>query len=258
MDSKTKITMIITPIIVVLLVLCIVLLALDNKKETIEKEQKPTYDPPVEKLYLTDGFQKVYLYNLQDLRITSDNTGISLYEYVRKYEGSIDKAFASLVSKLELVTGLNDGGTNIYKVKDKRDFDNLDLIIIKCNTLDNNKDYYFGIDYDTTDAFKNHACGKYFFSDVNFERVYKVINIKKENKDNLASIELTLKDTFKESHTYNKTATIKMDIKKELADKLVKNKSYSFMFYNKYGYLIKEDIGEIFKNSTLVDIKEYN
>ena len=51
---------------------------------------------------------------------------------------TLDDALKKITDKLELDGALYDGGTKVYKSKEK------DITIITCNTLEGNKDVYIG------------------------------------------------------------------------------------------------------------------
>ena len=80
----------------------------------------------------------VYTYCLDHLTLFENNNLVELKNYVPDKPEFITE----LISNLELETELDDGGTKIYK--DKTDYTNAGLTLIKCNTLDGNKDIYIG------------------------------------------------------------------------------------------------------------------
>ncbi len=52
----------------------------------------------------------------------------------------------------------------------------------------------------------------------------------------------------------NNEIVIKDFFRKEIKDKLVENKKYKFIFTNRYGELIKDDMSEIFNKCILSNI----
>ena len=61
----------------------------------------------------------------------------------------MDKSFEGITNLLNKQSILKDGGTIIFKNKNKN------ITLIKCNTIDNNKDIYIG-DYNLN--FKSNMC----------------------------------------------------------------------------------------------------
>lgn len=100
--------------------------------------------------YLNDYSIKVYLEeNINDLYITSFGEKMTFKDYANSINQSLDRSIKNLTDKLEATDALNDGGTTIYKDKDKN------ITVIACHTLNGNKDVYIG-DYQL--AFKENMC----------------------------------------------------------------------------------------------------
>ena len=68
----------------------------------------------------------------------SDSMNKILKSYISNVNQSLDDSIKNITDKLDAVDMLKDGGTKIYKSKDK------DMTIITCKTLDGNKDIYIG------------------------------------------------------------------------------------------------------------------
>lgn len=208
---------------------------------------------PIIKNYGTYNNQNVYLYNVNDIKLNYKNEDITLKDYLNIFNDNLDNAFNNLLNELQEVKVLNDGGTKVYQSKNNSVFKDSDITIIKCHTLDGNNDLYIGKYYEPLNAFKNGACGKNFFSDVEFSRVYTIKNIKdisdvETEKENIFYLELTIMDDN------NNETIIKEFFRKEIRDTLVENKKYKFIFSNRYGELIKEDISEIFNKCSLNNV----
>lgn len=213
----------------------------DSKEETIS-----IYDiEPIVKDYSSISNSKVYLYNTNEVRLQNN---LLLKDYLNKYK-DLDSLFSSLEDYLIIEKTLKDGGTIIYKTKEKNELFAQNLTIIRCNTSDGNKDIYFGEYIDTLTAFENGACGKNFFSDVAFTRVYTIKSIKlvENNKYELVIYD----DNADKSITFFKTMS---DESREI---LKENEKFTFHFTNKYGELLKEDIEDIFEKATLVGVVPY-
>ena len=80
-------------------------------------------------IYMTDKITELYI-------ITADNE-VTLKEFLSK-DNSLDNSIKKLTDNLELYSALKDGGTKIYKSKDK------DLSIVVCNTMDGNRNINIG------------------------------------------------------------------------------------------------------------------
>lgn len=256
MKNKTskyekKIDNILTVIIILLVGLIggILLDKLIVRKDVISssKEDDITsiYDiEPIVKEYSSINNSKVYLYNTNEVRIKDEGEYITLREYLNKYSLK-----DTLLNNLELVNTLNDGGTKIYKTKEKSIFDR-DLTIIMCHTTEGNEDLYFAQYIDTALAFKNGACGKKTINDKEFSRIYLIKKIKLV-EDNL--YELTIYDEDNKVET-----TIKRTMSEDSRNILKENAKFTFYFENKYGDTIKDSIEDIFQNATLKGVVPYN
>ena len=100
--------------------------------------------------YLNNDNIKVYLEeNVSDLYVTDTGQKMSFKDYANGLNQTLDRSIKDLTNKLEKTAALDDGGTTIYKDKDKN------ITIIACNTLAGNRDVYIG-DYDL--YYKNHMC----------------------------------------------------------------------------------------------------
>lgn len=100
--------------------------------------------------YLNNDNIKVYLEeNVSDLYVTDTGQKMSFKDYANGLNQTLDRSIKDLTNKLEKTAALDDGGTAIYKDKDKN------ITIIACNTLAGNRDVYIG-DYDL--YYKNHMC----------------------------------------------------------------------------------------------------
>ena len=76
--------------------------------------------------------QKVYLVCLDEITID----GATLKDYFSKTYQTFNDSINSLINNMELIDIYKDGGTKLYK--------NDTISIIKCNTIDGNKDIYIG------------------------------------------------------------------------------------------------------------------
>ena len=89
--------------------------------------------------YLDDDNIKVYLEeNVSDLYVTDIGRKMTFKDYANGLNKTLDRSIKDLTNKLEKTAALDDGGTTIYKNRDKN------ITIIACNTLDGNRDVYIG------------------------------------------------------------------------------------------------------------------
>lgn len=102
------------------------------------------------KEYLKFDNRTIYLAeNVNELFIVENKNQTSLKKYIINSTQLVDKSFESITNLLNKQSILKDGGTIIFKNKDKN------ITLIKCNTIDGNKDIYIG-DYNLN--FKSNIC----------------------------------------------------------------------------------------------------
>lgn len=97
--------------------------------------------------YYTRNGITVYLVGLNDISLIRENSVMSLKYHFENVNQTFDKSIDDIIGLLELKDTLKDGGTKIYK--------NNDITLIKCNTIDGNKDIYIG---DDTLGYKQEYC----------------------------------------------------------------------------------------------------
>ena len=119
----------------------------DAKIVTLDsvKEDKISFNK-----YLTKENRTIYLENnIKELYIFDHQRRWTFKYYVTNTNQSLENSLKSVTDLLEKEANLKDGGTAIYKNKDKN------MTIIACNTLSGNKDVYIG-DYQL--SFKDNMC----------------------------------------------------------------------------------------------------
>ena len=100
--------------------------------------------------YLTKENRTIYLENnIKELYIFDHQSRWTFKYYVTNTNQSLERSLKSVTDLLEKEANLKDGGTAIYKDKDKN------MTVIACNTLNGNKDVYIG-DYQL--SFKDNMC----------------------------------------------------------------------------------------------------
>ncbi len=102
------------------------------------------------KEYLKLDNRTIYLAeNVNELFIVENKNQTSLKKYIINSTEVVDKSIESITNLLNKQSILKDGGTVIFKNKDKN------ITLIKCNTIDGNKDIYIG---DFNLNFKSNMC----------------------------------------------------------------------------------------------------
>ena len=102
------------------------------------------------KKYLKLDNRTIYLAeNISELFIVENKNQTSLRKYIINSTESVDKSIENITNLLNKQSILKDGGTIIFKNKDKN------ITLIKCNTIEGNKDIYIG-DYNLN--FKSNMC----------------------------------------------------------------------------------------------------
>lgn len=193
-------------------------------------------------LLLKDNDRNIYTYCLENPKIKIDRNEIELEKYIEDNEDAIDK----IIKILELKDIFDDGGTQIYKG---------DITLIKCNTLDGNKDIYIG---NKDLKFKQNFCKN---NNYTFIRTYTVKDISKYTEQQYTDdgIPVGYGNSFKVilSEFQGDTKTVIINNLWDIS--LEKNKTYEFelMLYEDAND-IKDTIEYIFKNSTIVEVRETN
>lgn len=89
--------------------------------------------------YYTVDNRTIYLSgNLEEFYIKTQDREIILKTYLSTAYQTIDEGIKSITDELELKTSLKDGGSKIYKSKDK------DITMIVCNTIKGDKNVLIG------------------------------------------------------------------------------------------------------------------
>ena len=204
----------------------------------IEYENQNECNKP--KLLLSNDGRNIYTYCIENITIEMKDRKAELKSYIEDNSNAINE----IINTLKLEDTLMDGGTQIYKG---------DITLIKYNTLDGNKDIYIGND---NMKFKQNFCKD---NNYTFIRTYTVKDISKyteqqyDEDGNRVSYGNSFKVELNEFQGETKTVIINnlWDITLE------KNKTYEFEFMiNEDVTNVKDEIEDIFKNSTIVGVKE--
>lgn len=96
----------------------------------------------------TDQERKVYFVCLDEIYVKTENSKQVTLEYrFDNVNQSFDASIEQLINQMELIGTFYDGGSKMYKK------DNYRMLV--CNTLDENKDVYFG---DETLEYEENYC----------------------------------------------------------------------------------------------------
>ena len=88
--------------------------------------------------YIADN-RTIYLAgNIEEFYVKEEDKDITLKTYLSTTFQTLDDGIKHITDKLELKDTLNDGGTKIYKSKDK------DITMIVCNTIKNDRNILIG------------------------------------------------------------------------------------------------------------------
>lgn len=147
MKRHKKITTIIIVVIIIFIVLNLVsMLTLGNNQETnndnfIEVNQNSKQE--ITKEIIVDNEQDsytIYYYGIDSATINLDNQKYDLGEVISQEKITIEE----IIEELKIYGQLNDGGTVIYKDAGTKKYLTDNYTIIKCHTIDGNRDIYIG------------------------------------------------------------------------------------------------------------------
>jgi len=106
----------------------------DNNLNTYKKIRYVILNDEYGELY------KIYYYGIDDAIITVDGNNYDFEQAILTETLTLDQ----ILLEMELYAELNDGGTEIYKDSGSRKYFNDSYTIIKCHTIDRNRDIYIG------------------------------------------------------------------------------------------------------------------
>ena len=214
----------------------------DNYDSIIDTSIDCNHKP---KLYYQYDNQKIYTYCLNNVELIIDNKPIELKEYLKN--NTID----SLIKKLEIVSSTFDGGTNTYNDGGTKRITNNGITLIKCNTIEGNKDIYIG---NKDMRYKSNFCKD---NNTTFTRTYTIKKVKNYTKQQYTddgipvSYAKSLEITLSEFQGETKTVIIN-----NISENLIENKTYEFEFMlyddNKS---IEDTIESIFKNTDIIEVR---
>lgn len=192
-------------------------------------------------LLVEQNDRKIYTYCLNNATIKINDKEENLKNFIETDSKAIDK----IINTLKLKDSFSDGGTKLYKGKN--------LTLVKCNTLDGNRDIYIG---DQNMEFKQNFCDN---DNYTFVRTYTVKSIKeyKEQQYTDDGTPVSYGNSF-EVELYQFQAETKKVIINNLWDiKLEENKTYEFeLQLYEDATNIEDSVEYIFKHSNIIEIRE--
>lgn len=186
-------------ILIIIISIITIIFILYKNNNSFYCEYKP-------KLYYQYNNQKIYINCINNVEFTINNKSYELKEYLNN--NSLD----SFIDNLSIVSSLYDGGTTIYNDSNSKIITNYGLTLIKCNTIDGNRDIYIG-DKDMkyqSNYCKNNNDYQEFSKNINEDIINKIshtnkIIIKQKSKNNILGT-ITNKDTINEIIDITKNA----------------------------------------------------
>lgn len=185
--------------------------------------------------------RKIYTYCLNDVTIKINDKEENLKNFIETDDKAIDK----IIDTLEFQDAFSDGGTKIYRG------DNLTLV--KCNKLDGNRDIYIG---DQNMEFKENFCDN---DNYTFVRTYTIKSIKEYTDQQYTEdgTPVSYGNSFEVELQQFQQEPTKVIINNLWDIELVPNKTYEFEFQlYEDAKNVKDTIDYIFKNTTIVEIRE--
>ena len=189
-----------------------------------------------EELTLSMLDYKIWFYGIESLEISDvKNNYFDLKTALKYNQVSIQDVVNFLEKEYDseriLMYELRDGGTKIYKSNKYE--------IILCNTIEGNHDIYFGT-VDTSKKLNNAYCGKQVNNTCYFTRTYHVKSVGETSDSDFVNITLGDNTVVKVSSSFG----------------VIASKDYEFVFstYNRF----EDSTSNIFKNSTIMEVKETN
>ncbi|MCI8545335.1 MAG: hypothetical protein HFH09_03810 [Bacilli bacterium] len=109
--------------------------------------------------YYSDGEKTVYLVCLEEVTLIDKNGDMTLREFFEHYD-TVEVPMDRFTSPLLIEEQLFDGGTRIYKDDPEKQYTSDGITVIRCQTMEKNKDYYIGPKDLKLEDIKDGYCGK--------------------------------------------------------------------------------------------------
>ncbi len=192
-----------------------------------------------EVLYYALSDKDIYTYCLDSVKIKENNKPVELKDYIVDNPDIIDE----ISNAITVDTIYKDGGTTLYRDNGVTEYTNNGIAIIKCNTIDGNRDIYIG---PKNMEYKNNFCKSDIKKNNTFIKTYHVLNVAESNDENYQY--LTLRQ-----FQVDEVVTVK--VSKTITLNIEENKIYEFNF-NRVGKKIEDNIKSIFENGVLLSVEE--
>lgn len=118
----------------------VLLLRQNSKKEKLEYRYETTTLSVCEKekLYYSKEEGNIYLYCLNSMKVKDGNNLLELKNYIQNHPSELE----NMISEMTIVETYEDGGSTLYQ--DDGKLSKNGFAILKCATLEGNKDIYIG------------------------------------------------------------------------------------------------------------------
>lgn len=237
MKNKKKIIIISSTIIIIFLAILLIKNDRNENTSVTIKAKETNACNKKETLYFEGKNRNIYLYCLNNVKVN----GTELKDLLQDDEETLD----NLLKELGESQKFWDGGSEIYKDGGSIKYTGSKITILKCNTIDGNKDIYIG---NTTMGYEEGFCKRNPTSSKEFIRTYKILNIAPSNDENY--LYLTIRQFQAEE-----VETVK--ISKNIYNDYEVNKSYEFTF-KKTNQTLEDNIKSIFTNTKLIKVEKTN
>lgn len=142
-NKTTKIIVITIITFIILNIISSIILKDNSNNNLIEITPQIKEKKEITKSVIVDKIDSSYTINYSGIKkatIKLNNEKLDLAESLAEGKITLDK----IIEELKKYDELNDGGTEIYRDGGTKKYLTEDYTIIKCNTLDGNKDIYIG------------------------------------------------------------------------------------------------------------------
>ena len=198
-----------------------------GKEEVVEKKTQTN-----KTLYYTENGRKIYLYGIE--RVTVNKQSLTKLD-------NIFEEVANLANEYKLLKEYDDGGSKLYQINDENKVDEKVNMLV-CNTLEGNKDIYFGntdMKYETDFCKTNNR--------ENFTKTYNVINVLESNNEEIKYLVL---------RAFQKEEVAIVKIKSYLIPKITGNDTCEFTFQYTKNLINNNSIESIFENTELIKVEK--
>lgn len=240
---KKKIFIIVLAILIIAIGCYIIKHKTKNNPVNITETEREAYDY-IPKLYYTQNERKIYSYGLDKIEVKIDDKYIELKKYL------VNNSIDDFINLLDVKDALNDGGTIIYDDGGTKKYSKDGITVIKCNTLEGNKDIYIG-NKDMT--YKSNFCKNDITTIV---RTYKVLDINKYTKQQYEDDTPVIYSNSYEVSLIDDKENKSTVILNNISSVPEKGKTYAFEFQIPNSIKLDDTTESLFKNGYLVEIRE--